>query len=76
MGDLTKLQRLERMALLVNAPNPPQGVSGAIFAVVSGLRAYRAEVSRLLEARYQDGECDAVALHTLKMRVDDIEDCE
>lgn len=76
MSELSKLQKMERLALLAGAPNPPEGAAAAIFAVVSGLRAYRAEVSRLLEARYRDGECDAVALHNLKMRVDDIEDCE
>jgi len=46
----------------------------AILVVVSSLRKYRAATKKLLESRYQDGECDAVALHVFNLEAGEAEE--
>jgi hypothetical protein len=66
-GDkLTALQEDERDALLLDR--------GAVVRVVSGLRKYRAEVVKMLGARYWDGEVNAATLSAFASHIEDIEE--
>lgn len=63
--ELTPLQKKERLALLAQAPYPPEGANQAILDVVSALRSYRAMVTKALSQRL-GLEGDAVALFDLE----------
>lgn len=68
MNELTKLQKQELKALCLD--------KGAILECVNAIRAYRAACKGLIDARYSDGECDAVELTGFASRLRDIEDLE
>lgn len=46
----------------------------SVLKVISALRNYRQASEELLKQRYQDGECDAVALYAFSVIVEEIED--
>ena len=66
--ELTPLQETERAAMV--------GDRMAIIGLVDALRCYRKAVKTLSGQRYQDGECDAVALSAFFSAAEAIEQGE